>query len=378
MTIYLDYNATAPVDPRVLDAALPYFRERFGNASSNHSKGKEARVAMENARRQVADSIGASTDEIVFTSGGSESNNMVLKGIFMAPEGFCRGHMIISSIEHAAISQPARYLEKLGVNLTVLPCSAAGLVDPGGVARALRPDTRLVSVMHANNEIGSIQPIPEISSICRKNGVPLHSDAAQSIGKTEVDVDKLGVDFLTIAGHKVYAPKGVGALYIRNGRRLHPLIQGVGHEGGLRAGTENVAYQVALGTAMQLASDHGQEHWGRMAERRDRLYSLLVNGIGEGITQNGADASRLPNTLSVNFPRISGTALLSGCPEICASTSAACHSGMTTRTVTQKAIGLAPETAAGTIRFSLGWHTTDEEIEKAAGMLIKTWWENHG
>jgi len=371
--IYLDYNATAPVSKEVFEASRPYLMQKFGNPSSAHQKGLEAKRAMQEARKQVAAAIGAQPEEIVFTSGGSESNNMVLKGIFLHPDDFCTGHLIISCLEHAAITKPARYLQQLGVELTIIPCSPEGVVSPRDVAQHIRPDTRLVSIMHANNEIGTIQPIAEISEICKQRQVPLHTDAAQSVGKTDVDVDRLGVDFLSIAGHKVYAPKGIGALYIRSGRSLQPLVQGVGHEGGYRAGTENVAYQVALGTALQHMTEKGSAYQDRMARQRDRLFTLLRQGIGEGLSQNGADVARLPNTLSVNFPKISGSVLLAKCPNICASTSAACHSGQHTQTVTQKAIGLPPHIATGTIRFSLGSQTTDAEVEEAAHDLIRAW-----
>ena len=371
--IYLDYNATATVEPRVLAAMMPYLEDRFGNPSSAHSKGREAKAAITKAKQQVADAIGAQPDEVIFTSGGSESNNFVLKGLFLDPRHFCQGHLIISAFEHAAILKPAQYLAQLGVELTIVPCEPSGRIEPQAVAAAIRPETRLVSIMHANNEIGTIQPIAEIAAICQAKGVLLHSDASQSVGKTAVDVNTLGVDFLTIAGHKVYAPKGVGALYMRRGCALHPLIQGVGHENGHRAGTENVAYQVALGHAMSLVQQEGTAHWREMAELRDLLWSLLEAGIGEGISQNGATVERLPNTLSVNVPKVTGAALLAACPELCASTSAACHSGQVSQTVTQKAIDLSPEISAGTVRLSLGWHTSRAEIEQAARLLQAAW-----
>ena len=377
MTIYLDNNATTPVAPEVLESALPFLTEHFGNASSTHQKGEKARYAMEHARSQVAHAIGAHSNEIVFTSGGSESNNLVLKGIFLAEENFCKGHLIISCFEHAAIREPAQYLQKLGVELSIVPCSPQGIVSPESIRAALRPNTKLVSIMHANNEIGTIQPISDIATICRENHILLHSDAAQSIGKTPVDVNELGVDFLSIAGHKLYAPKGIGALYIRRGVTLQPLIQGVSHEGGMRAGTENVAYQVALGTAMNRVSLHGAKYYSRMATLRDLLFHLLQEGIGSQLSRNGHPTQRLPNTLSVNFPLITGVKLLSGAPEICASTSSACHSGQSTQTITQKAIGLSPDISAGTVRLSLGWHTTEEEIERAATALIRSWKQGH-
>ena len=373
MPIYLDYNATTPVDPAVLEEALPYLGTHFGNASSTHLKGVAAKQAMIKARERVARAIGATPEEIVFTSGGSESNNLVLKGIFLAQQQFCRGHLIISSFEHAAIREPARYLESLGVSLTLVPCSADGIIDPDSIRAAIRPDTRLVSIMHANNEIGTLQPIAAISAICREHRVLFHSDAAQSIGKVAANVDELGVDFLSIAGHKIYAPKGIGALYIRKGVELMPLIQGVGHEGGLRAGTENIPYIVALGAAMEKVHRQGDAKRKKMLRLRELLFSLLLDGIGVGLTQNGSNAPRLPNTLSLNFPNVTGVGLLAGCPDICASTSSACHSGKSNRTITQRAIGLSEEIARGTIRLSLGWHTSEEEIRQAAAQLIESW-----
>ena len=371
--IYLDNNATTPIAPKVLECMLPYLGERFGNASSLHPKGLEARRGMNRARQQVATAIGAETGEITFTSGGSESNNLVLKGVFLAQEDFCKGHLIISSFEHAAIREPALYLQKLGVALSIIGCSPQGVVSPKDILSAIRPDTRLVSIMHANNEIGTIQPIAAIAEICRAHNILFHSDAAQSIGKTPVNVQTLGIDFLSVAGHKLYAPKGIGALYIRKGIAIQPLIQGVAHEKGIRAGTENVAYQVALGEAMERVTNYGNRYYTQMASLRDLLYSLLREGIGAELSRNGQGTSILPNTLSVNFPHITGIQLLEGAPEICASTSSACHSGRSTRTVTQKAIGLSESIAAGTVRFSLGWHTTREEIEQAARLLIQSW-----
>ncbi|MEC7985411.1 MAG: cysteine desulfurase family protein [Myxococcota bacterium] len=342
MTIYLDHNATTPLSASVLAKALPYLQSDFGNASSNHAKGWKAKKAMEKAREQVALAIGADPDEIVFTSGGSESNNLAIKGIFLSEEHFCKGHMIISCFEHAAVREPALYLQRLGVTLSVIPCSPLGTIHPISVLAALRPDTKLVSIMHANNEIGTIQPIADIAKICREHNVLLHTDAAQSVGKTPVNVQELGVDFLSIAGHKLYAPKGIGALYMRRGIDLQPLIHGVSHERGLRAGTENVAFQVALGAAMEEVQQKGARYASHMSSLRDLLFSRLQDGIGSDLTQNGHHAKQLPNTLSVNFPRITGMRLLQGAPEICASTSAACHSGRSTQTVTQKAIGLSP------------------------------------
>ena len=373
MQIYLDNNATTPVSQKVISELLPYLHTHFGNASSTHNKGLLAQKAIDKARKRVANAIGAEPSEIVFTSGGSESNNLAIKGVFFTPQNFCKGHLIISSFEHAAVREPALYLEKVGVKITIVSCSPMGLIDPNDIRKAIRTDTKLISIMHANNEIGTIQPISEIAKISRKNNILLHTDAAQSVGKTDVHVDRMGVDLLTIAGHKLYAPKGIGALYIRKGIQLNPLIQGVGHEQGRRAGTENVAYQVALGAAMELVQTEGPSYFSQMKQYRDLLFSLLKRGIGDELTQNGAMAPRLPNTLSVNFPNVSGAQLLQNCPAVCASTSAACHSRQTFRTNTQKAIGLSAKKAAGTVRFSLGWRTTEQEIRQAAAHLLTSY-----
>ena len=376
---YLDNNATTPIAPEVTEVMQPYLRELFGNPSSSHIKGTELGDVIEQARGQVATFLGAAHHEITFTSGGSESNNHVLKGVFLNRKEFLGGHLVISCFEHPAIQQPAAYLESLGVEVTRVGCDPNGIVNPANVARALRPNTRLVSVMHANNEIGAIQPIAEIARLCREAGVLCHTDAAQSLGKVPVDVHTLGVDFLTLAGHKLYAPKGVGALYIREGLTLESLIHGASHERGVRAGTENTPYWVGLGEACRLLSDNAQQHSDELRQQRDLLLRLLSEGI-EGITVNGqfSDPSdnlqqRLPNTLSVNFPEVIGSELLAATPSVCASTGAACHSGETQMSDTLQAIGLSPEVARGTVRLSVGRMTTQEEIEQGAADLIASW-----
>ncbi len=376
---YLDNNATTPIAPEVTKVMQPYFGELFGNPSSSHVKGTELDSVIETARRQVALFLNAEPGEITFNSGGSESNNHVLKGIFLNREQFLGGHLIISCFEHPAIQQPAAYLESLGVEVTRVGCDALGMIDADEVRRALRPDTRLVSIMHANNEIGAIQPIREIARLCREANVLCHTDAAQSLGKVPVDVQQLGVDLLTLAGHKLYAPKGVGALYIRSGVVLEPLIHGASHERGVRAGTENVAYWVGLGEACRLLTEQGEIHFDQLRSKRDLLLSRLQSAI-PGITVNGThedpDAdrqSRLPNTLSVNFPKVIGAELLAATPSVCASTGAACHSGETTLSDTLKAIGLEASVAQGTVRLSVGRMTTFEEVEQGAEDLIASW-----
>lgn len=371
-SIYLDYNATTPIAPAVQEAMLPFLAEHYGNPSSTHALGRAAHEAVEDARSRVAHWLGANRDEIVFTSGGTESNNLALKGVAFAAREF-GGHLVISAVEHPAVVQPAKFLERLGWRLTVIGVNRRGLVDPAEVEAALRPDTRLVSVMHANNEIGVVQPIAKISEICRRRGVLLHSDAAQTAGKLSTRVDDLGVDLLTVAGHKVYAPKGVGALYVRRGVSLEPVLHGAGHEGGLRAGTENVPYLVGVGRAASLAEQSLLEAGDRLTALRDRLLDKLREAIGPSLSVNGEDAPRLPNTLSANFPDVVAGEMLRQIPELCASTGAACHSGSTHMSATLAAIGLEPEIARGTVRLSLGWYTDADQIDRAAQLLIAAW-----
>lgn len=372
-TIYLDYNATTPVAPSVQEAMLPFLAEHYGNPSSRHALGRACHEAVEDARGQVATLLGADREEIVFTSGGTESNNLALKGVMLLDAPSAGGHLVISALEHPAVVEPARFLERLGYEVTVVDCDRQGVVDPDAVEAALRPDTRLVSIMHANNEIGTLQPLAEICEVCRRNEVLVHTDAAQSVGKVRTMVDELGVDLLSIAGHKLYAPKGVGALYVRRGVALEPVLHGAGHESGLRAGTENVPYIVALGRAALLAFKSLDASAERLAMLRDRLFTRLAEGIGRGLTVNGHPEKRLPNTLSVNFPRVPGYELLSRIPELCASTGAACHAGEAGMSATLAAIGLSPERASGTVRLSVGWYTSEEEIERAASLLISAW-----
>lgn len=376
---YLDNNATTPIAPEVAAVMQPYFQELFGNPSSTHVKGVELGDVIEQARNHVASLLNADANEVTFTSGGSESNNHVLKGIFLKRKQFLGGHLVISCFEHPAIQQPAAYLESLGIEVTRVGCNPFGTVDPVEVKAAIRPDTRLVSIMHANNEIGAIQPIAEIAHYCREHGVLSHTDAAQSLGKVNVDVKELGVDFLTLAGHKLYAPKGVGALFIREGVALEPLIHGASHESGVRAGTENTAYWVGLGEACRILMRDVVTHSNQLRFKRDLLYSRLKEAIVD-LSVNGKYEDeqtdlqrRLPNTLSVNFPGVVGAELLAATPSVCASTGAACHSGETKMSDTLQGIGLLPEVAKGTVRFSVGRLTTTEEIEQGANDLLTTW-----
>ncbi len=352
---------------------LPFLTEHYGNPSSSHSLGRACHEAIEDSRDRVASLLGADRDEIVFTGGGTESNNIALKGIMMARAPVFEGHLVISAIEHPSIAEPAKYLEKLGCRVSVVGCNRHGVVEPEAVAAVLTSDTKLVSILHANNEIGTIQPLKEISELCRSRNILFHTDAAQSIGKIRTYVEELGVDMLTIAGHKLYAPKGVGALYVRPGVALEPYAHGAAHEGGLRPGTENTAFIVALGHACFLAGKAVEDASDRMADLRDRLAKKLQESIGAGLTINGSQAARLPNTLSVNFPEISGGELLARTPEIAASTGSACHASMTKLSDTLAAIRLTPEVARGTVRLSVGWYTSEEDIDRAAELMIGAW-----
>ena len=366
--IYLDYNATTPVAPAVLEAMLPYLAQHFGNPSSDHDYGQTTAAAVARARRQVADLLGCAPDEIVFTGGGSESDNHALLGRVWA-SGLTRPHLVTSAIEHPAVLTTCRFLERQGAEVTYLPVDGQGRVDPDSVRRALRPGTVVVSVMHANNEVGTLQPLAEIAAICREAGVPLHSDAAQSVGKVPTRVDELGVDLLTIAGHKLYAPKGIGALYVRRGTPLEPLIHGAGHENGRRAGTENVPYIVALGAAAELASQSLAAEGERQRALRERLHQLLSER--NDVSLNGHPHERLPNTLSLRFAGLDGNQLLAATPEVAASTGSACHAGLSEPSPVLLALGVPPGEAIGTLRLSLGRPTTAGEVERAAAALTR-------
>lgn len=370
--IYLDYNATTPIAPSVFEAMRPFLTDHFGNPSSRHSFGSAAHQAVEGSRLQLAELLGCRDDEIVFTGGGTESNNLAILGCLANDSGYS-GHLVISAVEHPAVSAPARFAERNGCQVTIVPTDHAGCVNPVAVERAIRDDTKLVSIMHANNEIGALQPISEISRVCRKHHVLLHTDAAQTIGKVRTHVDELGVDLLTVAGHKMYAPKGVGALYVRHGTLLRPVIHGAGHEFGLRPGTENVASIVALGHAAKLAIRSIDENQQRIAGLRNRLLEMLQVGVGQQLSINGDLKRCLPNTLSVNFPEITGQALLDHAADVCASTGSACHSGSLQLSDTLNAIGLSPEVARGTVRLSLGWNTSVDDIERASSSLLSAW-----
>ena len=373
--IYLDYNATTPVDPRVLAEMLPYLGQTngltfgdFGNASSTHAYGKSAHRAVDKARAQVAALIGASSSEIIFTGGGTEASNQVIKGVML--RGDWQGaHMIISSIEHPATSKPSEFVQSLGCTATIVHVDKRGSVDPDDIRRAITPRTRLVSIMHSNNEIGTLQPIRQIAAIAREHGVLMHADAAQSLGKVIVDVQALDVDFLSIAGHKLYAPKGVGALFVRAGADLPCLMHGAGQEGGRRAGTENVPYIVALGKACELAELSLPAAANRLQTLRDRFEKALLDRIGRNLVVNGCIDQRLPNTLNASFLGKIGSELLEQVPEIAASTGAACHEGHFIVSPIFSALGLPEEIGRGAVRLTVGRFTTEQEVDRAADLL---------
>ena len=364
--IYLDFNASTPSCPEAVEAMRPFLSDHYGNPSSLHWAGMPAKDAVEKARGQVAGLIGCDPTEVVFTSGGSESNNHAIKGVFFANRD--RGdHIITTAVEHPATINPCRFLEKLGVRVTVIPVDRCGMVDPDDIRRAITPRTILVTVMHANNEVGTIEPIPGIAAIAREAGISFHTDAAQTVGKIPADVEELGVDLLSVAGHKVYAPKGIGALYIREGTRIEQFVHGAGHEAGRRAGTENVLLAVALGAACDAA-----RRWIGMPQvqaLRDRFLEGLRGIFGEKVTLNGHPTERLPNTLNVNFAGRVGAEILAMLPGVAASTGSACHAGSVTLSPVLAAMGVPPGEGMGAVRFSLGRTTTWEELEEVLDRL---------
>ena len=359
--IYLDYNASTPIDPRVAAVMRPLLDGPFANPSATHPGGRAAKGLLDLARAQVADLLGSSADEIVFTSGGSEADNLALTGVYFALKG--RGdHIITTAVEHPAILEPLRFLERFGARLTIIPVDRTGMIDPEDVRRAITPRTILVSVMHANNEVGTIQPIAEVAAIAHEHGVLVHTDAAQSVGKIRTRVDELGVDLLTIAGHKLYAPKGVGALYVRRGVTLEPLIHGAGHESGRRAGTESLLLAAALDEACELAADlRPLEEIRRL---RDRLWDGLHARFGDGVVLNGHLTERLPNTLNVSFVGRVGADILAELDGVAASTGAACHADSVELSPVLRAMGVPPVVGMGAVRLSLGRMTSEAEIDE--------------
>ncbi len=370
--VYLDYNATTPVAPEVADAIEPFLRVHYGNPSSSHVYGRTAQQAVQTAREQVAALIGAEADEIVFTGCATEANNLAIRGVARALRERGR-HIVTSAVEHPAVEQPFRRLGEDGWDVTVLAVDETGRVDPARLADALRDDTVLVSIMHANNEVGTIQPIEEIAAITRPRGILLHTDAAQSVAKIPVSVDALGVDLLTLAGHKFYATKGVGALYLRRGTPLQPVLVGAGHEAGLRPGTENVPAIAGLGEAARIAAQLDPGHREQLRELRDRLHALLAEAI-PGILLNGHPEHRLPNTLNLSFPGKEGRVILEqAAADVAASLGSACHEDDARVSGVLGAMGIQADRARGAVRLSLGTPTTGAEIERAAQALVAAW-----
>ncbi len=369
--IYLDYNGTTPVDPRVVDAMLPYLTIHFGNPSNTHFYAHKPHAAIQTAREQVANLIGCAPAEIIFTAGGSESDALAIRGVALSRQE--RGkHLITQVTEHPAVLATCRQLARLhGFRVTELPVDASGRVRPADVEAAIDKQTTLVSIMAANNETGTLQAVAEIAAIAHRHGVLMHTDAAQAVGKIPTEVATFGVDLLTIAGHKLYAPKGVGALYVRQGVQLEPVITGGGQEHGLRAGTENVAAIVALGTACELARQHLPTEQPRLAVLRDLLYQRLTEALPGVVSLNGHPGERLPNTLNVSIEGVIGEEVLATIPQIAAATGSACHAGETEPSAVLLAMGIERARAKGALRLTLGRWSTEKEVEQAARLLIQ-------
>lgn len=369
--IYLDYQASTPVDPRVLDAMLPFLQGAFGNASSvQHEPGRHAAGAIEQAREQVAMLLGARPQEIVFTSGASEANNLALRGFAAARDR--PGHIISCVTEHPAVLEPLRTLERIGWTVTYLPVDAVGEVDLEVLERSIRSDTAMVSLMAANNEIGTLHPLEKISAIAREHGVILHSDGAQAAGKVGLDMGRVGIDLLSLSGHKLYGPQGVGALYIRRqeGIRLRPLLYGGGQESGLRSGTPNVPGIVGLGAASELAFAELEAEARRIARQRDRLLDLLRDGSPGTRVNGAAPARRLPGSLHVTFPGADADAVMANCPGVAMASGSACSSAAPGPSHVLRAIGVPAVLAEASLRLSLGRFTSDREVEEAAGLIL--------
>jgi cysteine desulfurase NifS/selenium donor protein len=368
-TIYLDYNATTPIDPRVAQAMLPFVHEHFGNPSSGHAFGVAAKKAVEKARSQVAGFLGCGVDEVIFTSGGSEANNYAIRG---AAEAYRRkgNHVVTTAVEHPAVIEVCRYLERIGWNVTYVPVDETGLVDARDVEAAITPQTILVSVMHANNEVGTIEPVREIADIAHRHGVLVHTDCAQSTGKIPVHANDLGVDLLSVAGHKLYAPKGIGVLYVRTGVALEKLIHGAQHEMNRRAGTENVTGIVGLGEACEIAGTDIEKHGEHMRRMRDRLEKGLLQKF-PWVRVNGHAEKRLPNTTSVSFRGLEANTILSELAGVAASAGAACHADGIELSSVLQAMRVPLEYAMGTVRFSTGRFTTADEIDRALDEIVE-------
>lgn len=370
LPIYLDHSATTPLHPAVVEAMLPYLREHFGNPSSSHVYGQRAKLALTSAREQVAELLACHPEEIVFTSGGTEANNLAIRGVVELAGD--RRHVVTSTVEHPATTRPCELLERQGIEMTRLPVDRAGRVQADMARAFVRGDTALVTVMLAQNETGTLMPITDLAALAHERGALVHTDAAQAVGKLSTRVGDLGVDLLSVAGHKLYAPKGVGALYIRRGVKVAPVILGAGQEHGLRPGTENVASIVGLGAACELATRDLSTEGERQRGLRDKLWELLGAAI-PGLVLNGHPTDRLPNTLNVSFPGVRGSAVLAATPDVAASTGSACHEGGETAPAVLTAMGIDGTAALGAVRLSLGRSTSSEQVEQAASALARGW-----
>ncbi len=368
--IYLDHNATTPVLPEVVEVIRESLVRDFGNPSSGHAYGRRAQATLGHAREQVAALIGSAPDEVLFTSGGTEANNLAIRGA--ADASLDRRGIVTSRIEHPATREPCRALENVGWKLTWVPVDETGRSIVEELRAAVRGETALVTLMHANNEVGTLQPVQEAAVAAHAFGALVHTDAAQSVGKVPVRVDELGVDLLSIAGHKLYAPKGVGALYVRRGTPLRPVLLGAGHECGLRPGTENVASIAGLGMACEIARRTLADEIGRVRDLRDRLWERLKQQV-PGLRLHGHPTDRLPNTLNVGFPGVRGNALLDRAPELAASTGSACHEGGESPSEILLAMGLGESDALGAVRLSLGRSTRERDVDEAAAALVRAW-----
>lgn len=367
--VYLDYNATTPIDPRVAEAMLPFIQQHFGNPSSSHYYGVTARKAVDKAREQVAGMLRCSPEEVIFTSGGTESNNHAIKGAACAYR-HKGNHIITSAVEHPAVTEVCRYLAEKGFAITTLPVDDYGLVDPQEVERAITPQTILITIMHANNEVGAIEPIEEIAAIAHRRGILVHTDAAQSVGKIPVEVDRLDVDLLSVAGHKLYAPKGIGALYVRQGIQLEKLLHGANHEMNKRAGTENVVQIVGLGEACEIIQQNQAAHEKQMRKVRDSFEAALREKLSD-VRLNGPPERRLPNTSNLSFKGLEANAVLAELQNVAASAGAACHSDHVAVSSVLKAMRVPLEYAMGAIRFSVGRFTSEQEIDKAVDEIVR-------
>lgn len=368
LPVYLDFNATTPVHPAVVDAMMPYFTQFYGNPASNHSYGFKLRKAIETGREELSSLIDCEPDEIVLTSCGSESNNLAIKGTAYAMDN--RGkQIIVSAVDHPAVRNATNFLERQGFTITVIPVDSNGLVDPNAIREAITDRTILISVILAQNEIGSIQPVREIAAIGRERGVTVHTDAAQAVGKAPVSVKELGVDLMTMAGNKFYGPKGVGALFVRRGVRLEALIHGAGHQGGLRSGTENAAFAVAIGKAASIAATRLEHYKSKVKRLRDLLHQQIEQRVPDALL-NGHPELRLPNTLNLSFPGIDSTELLSEISDsVACSTGSGCHSGRSEPSEILLALGREPQIASAALRLSLGAETTEADVITAAAAI---------